>query len=100
MKYDGILFDLDGTLWDATEAIRVSWAMALESVLRPREYAARPDFIEILPGTMPKIFRRVCGEIQTPVIAGGLISDKEDIMAALGSGACAISTTNPQVWFM
>ena len=31
MKYDGILFDLDGTLWDATEAIRVSWAMALES---------------------------------------------------------------------
>ena len=32
MKYDGILFDLDGTLWDATEAIRVSWAMALESV--------------------------------------------------------------------
>lgn len=31
MKYDGILFDLDGTLWDATEAIRVSWAIALES---------------------------------------------------------------------
>ncbi len=75
-------------------------SMALESVLRPREYAARPDFIEILPGTMPKIFKRVCREIQTPVIAGGLISDKEDIMAALGSGACAISTTNPQVWFM
>lgn len=75
-------------------------SMALESVLRHREYAARPDFIEILPGTMPKIFRRVCAEIQTPVIAGGLISDKEDIMAALGAGACAISTTNPQVWFM
>ena len=29
MKYDGILFDLDGTLWDATEAIAVSWAQAL-----------------------------------------------------------------------
>lgn len=30
MKYDGILFDLDGTLWDATDAITVSWAEALK----------------------------------------------------------------------
>ena len=25
MKYDGILFDLDGTLWDATGQIAASW---------------------------------------------------------------------------
>ncbi len=30
MKYDGILFDLDGTLWNATEAIAASWRIALE----------------------------------------------------------------------
>ncbi len=30
MKYDGVLFDLDGTLWNATEAIAVSWEMALK----------------------------------------------------------------------
>ena len=30
MKYDSILFDLDGTLWDATEALEISWAMALK----------------------------------------------------------------------
>ena len=30
MKYDGILFDLDGTLWDATQAITASWALALQ----------------------------------------------------------------------
>lgn len=29
MRYDGILFDLDGTLWDATQAIAASWAIAL-----------------------------------------------------------------------
>lgn len=74
-------------------------SMALSNVERQRD-SCHPDFIEILPGTMPKIFRKICGEIQTPVIAGGLISDKEDIMAALGAGACAISTTNPEVWFM
>lgn len=39
MKYDGILFDLDGTLWDATDAIRVSWNMAVKnfSELKDRE---------------------------------------------------------------
>ena len=30
MKYDGILFDLDGTLWNATDALSVSWAVALK----------------------------------------------------------------------
>lgn len=30
MKYDGILFDLDGTLWNATETIAASWAIALQ----------------------------------------------------------------------
>ena len=29
MRYDGILFDLDGTLWDATQAVTVSWELAL-----------------------------------------------------------------------
>ncbi len=30
MKYDGVLFDLDGTLWNATEAIAISWQLALQ----------------------------------------------------------------------
>lgn len=30
MKYDGLLFDLDGTMWDATENIRLSWNIALK----------------------------------------------------------------------
>lgn len=30
MKVDGILFDLDGTLWDATQAIADSWAEVLK----------------------------------------------------------------------
>lgn len=30
MRHDGVLFDLDGTLWNATEAIAASWRIALE----------------------------------------------------------------------
>lgn len=61
---------------------------------------ARPDLIEILPGLMPKVISRVCKLVKVPVIAGGLISDKEDVMAALAAGAISVSTTNPKVWLM
>ncbi len=62
--------------------------------------AVKPDLIEVLPGVMPKIIRKVCNKVKTPVIAGGLITDKEDIMAALDAGAFAVSSTNQKVWLM
>lgn len=58
------------------------------------------DLIEILPGLMPKIIRRVCGISGKLVITGGLITDKEDVTSALSAGAVAVSTTNPDVWDM
>ena len=59
---------------------------------------ARPDSIEILPGLMPKVIRRVARLVKAPVIAGGLISEKEDVMAALSAGAISVSSTNQSVW--
>lgn len=58
------------------------------------------DLIEVLPGLMPKMIRRVAQVTGKPIIAGGLISDKEDVTGALGAGAVAVSTTNPAVWAM
>lgn len=61
---------------------------------------AKPDMLEILPGLMPKIIRKVCDSSRVPVIAGGLIADKEDVMEALSAGTVAVSSTNHKVWFM
>ena len=60
----------------------------------------RPDFLEILPGIMPKAICKICQSVRTPVLAGGLIADKEDVFSALNAGAMAVSTTNPAVWKM
>jgi len=60
----------------------------------------RPDVIEILPGLMPRVIEKIRNSVRCPVIAGGLISEKEDIVAALKAGAVAISTTNENVWKM
>lgn len=74
-------------------------SIAFDSIERQTE-SVHPDMIEVLPGVMPKITRRICQNSRVPVIAGGLISDKEDIMAALSAGAVSISTTTQAVWFM
>lgn len=58
------------------------------------------DFIEILPGLMPKIISKVSKMTKKPVIAGGMIEEKEDVVTALSNGAVAISTTNPSIWFL
>ena len=59
-----------------------------------------PAAVEILPGLMPKIIKKLCSTVNVPIIAGGLISDKEYVMNALTAGAVAISVTNQRVWFM
>lgn len=44
-----------------------------------------PDVIEILPGTLCKVLRRLSRELPVPLIAGGLLSDKADVLASLGA---------------
>ena len=60
----------------------------------------QPDVIEVLPAIMPDIIRKVNKISKVPVIAGGLISSRQDVMTALDSGAIAISATSQQVWFL
>lgn len=62
--------------------------------------SVHPDVIEILPALMPKIVRRVVSEVHRPVIAGGLVSDREDVLSVLDAGASCVSTTNQDVWFL
>lgn len=58
------------------------------------------DFIEILPGIMPKIIEEITRWSQTPLIAGGLIREKTDVMAAISAGAVGVSSSNKNVWKM
>ena len=72
-------------------------SMAMENVKKQVELA-HPDIIEIMPGIMPEIIEKLKNEIKLPIIAGGLISDKKDVIAALSAGADAVSTTKEELW--
>ncbi|RIW32484.1 glycerol-3-phosphate responsive antiterminator [Bacillus salacetis] len=59
----------------------------------------QPDYIEVLPGLIPKIIQEVNRATNIPVIAGGLIRNEEDIEAAYEGGAIAVTTSNHSlVW--
>ena len=60
--------------------------------------ACNPSMVELMPGVVPKVIRRFCGEIRQPVIAGGLIETREEAVQALSAGAAAISTAQPALW--
>ncbi len=74
-------------------------SMAYEN-LEKQAKLARPDVIEVLPALLPKVVSRICRISQTPVIAGGLVSEKEDIMSLLAAGVVSVSTTNQNLWFI
>lgn len=58
----------------------------------------KPTAIELLPGLMPKVIKIIAKGVDIPIIAGGLVSDKEDIVGAIGAGAQAVSTTKEELW--
>lgn len=72
-------------------------SMAYENILT-QQHSVHPDFIEVLPGAMPGVIQKLVKEIKTPVIAGGLLTDRDSVMSVLSAGATAVSSTNHTVW--
>lgn len=60
----------------------------------------QPDMIEIMPAVMPGVIRKICRQVSLPVIAGGLIDIKEDIIEILKSGALGASTGKKELWVL
>lgn len=78
-----------------------SRAMDTVGKLTRQSYSSQPDVIEILPGTLaPKVISKIRKSADLPLICGGLISDREDVMNALNHGAIAVSATSPAIWDM
>lgn len=58
----------------------------------------KPDAIEVLPGLMPRVIYEITEQTKIPLIAGGLIREKEEIIEALRAGALATSISIPKLW--
>lgn len=74
-------------------------SLSIRSLLSQLDYL-RPDFIEVLPGIIPTVIRELADKTAVPLIAGGLIRSKQDVIQALQAGVIAVSTTSQAVWQM
>lgn len=58
----------------------------------------RPDVVEVLPALMPRIVSKICQMANVPVITGGLVDDKDDVISMLSAGASCVSSTSEEIW--
>ena len=72
-------------------------SLSLESGIKNVK-EVKPDAVEVMPGVASKIIGIIKKEVKVPIIAGGLINNKKDVVEALGSGAIAISTSKVELW--
>ena len=58
---------------------------------------SKPDFVELMPGVIPKAIGqfRYAGR---PVIAGGMVTERNEVIQALAAGALAVSTSSTDLW--
>ncbi len=113
----GVLFlssiGADGVISTKPSLLRVAKEMGLVTVQRFFVYdsqgvagieevmaTSNPDIIEILPGVIGKIIGRFSREVSVPLIAGGLIETKAEVMDALQQGAIAVSTGKEELWYL
>ena len=76
-------------------------SMALQNIIKQSHARVQPDAIEILPGVLqPKIIRYITKQSTVPVMCGGLVTVKEDVINSLRNGAIAVSTTRQDIWKM
>lgn len=71
--------------------------IALESSYKLLE-TTKPDYIEVLPGVMPHIITEVYERTKIPIIAGGLIREKQEVRNALEAGAIGVTTSRKELW--
>ena len=73
-------------------------SMSLENAIESLR-KVKPQAIEIMPGIIPKVIRKINKVYpDIPIICGGLIDNKDEIINVLSAGAMAISTSNLRLW--
>ena len=73
-------------------------SMSLENAIESLR-KVKPQAIEIMPGILPKIIRKLNKAYPNiPIICGGLIDEKEEIINALSNGAMAVSLSKTDMW--
>lgn len=104
IKPDGVISTKNNQLKAAkalglltVQRIFVIDSISIKSAVKAAQ-TINPDAIEIMPGIMPRITKKLSSTLDMPIIVGGLVSEKEDITNAVNNGALGVSTSSKALW--
>jgi len=60
--------------------------------------SSHPDMIEVMPAIAYKTITKIKSRTSLPIIAGGLIEEKNEIFSAFNAGASGVSTAAKNMW--
>jgi len=60
--------------------------------------STKPDAIEIMPGLMPGIIRKLGKQFDLPIFTAGLIKQPEEVEIMLAAGAEALAISEQSLW--
>lgn len=72
-------------------------SLALNTGIKSIEQAD-PHAVELLPGIIPRVVAQVVRKVKKPIITGGMVTSKTDVIEALNAGAAAVSTSCKELW--
>lgn len=76
-------------------------SLSVDTIMEQREIIRRADAVEIMPGYVPDVVRRFKKAFPNkPVISGGLLEEKREVLELFEAGSSAISTTCEELWEM
>ena len=59
--------------------------------------SSKPDMIEVMPGIATKVIAKLKGQLNIPIIGGGLVDTADEVRAILRSGASGVSTSKKEL---
>ena len=84
-KFDSIIFDMDGTLWDAVDSYCKIWDVTLQQCNIQREPVSREQLIGLMGKTIEKIVAVIVPEaLNNPVFYETLDENERKMMPELG----------------
>ncbi len=58
----------------------------------------KPDAVEIMPGLMPGIIKKLRKQFDLPIFTAGLVSRPEEVKLMLDAGVCGLAISEQSLW--
>lgn len=82
---DSLIFDMDGTLWDAVDSYAIIWNTTLDQMNIPHEDITRTELLSLMGSYLDDILDKLIPDVsQRPVLLAKVMQNEAEMMPTLG----------------